>query len=209
MRYTCPKCGKHIELSAESLIASEYRTVCPQCLSKLEIIGEYAYVPTEERTTFMPVEEPAETEETVTPGPPPLIPEPPQLVTPPELPPAPDVVEGYDPLLPEVTAFLVRCSAITPMMIRDAFGIPLERAQAIIQQLERQGVVGPYAGGAPRQILIPHNQGLPSAYNYGKPYDPATNLKPADNNADNGGCTCSIWLFLLLLGFLIVYFATK
>ena len=44
MKYVCPKCGKNIELSVESLIASEYRTVCPQCLSQLEIVGDYAYI---------------------------------------------------------------------------------------------------------------------------------------------------------------------
>ena len=45
MKYTCPKCGKHIELSVEALIASEYKTICPQCLTQLEIVGDYAYVP--------------------------------------------------------------------------------------------------------------------------------------------------------------------
>ena len=45
MKYTCPKCGKHLELSVETLIANEYKTVCPQCLTQLEIVGDYAYVP--------------------------------------------------------------------------------------------------------------------------------------------------------------------
>ena len=45
MNYTCPKCGKKMELSTEVLINSEYKVICPQCLSELQIVGDYAYIP--------------------------------------------------------------------------------------------------------------------------------------------------------------------
>ena len=42
MNYTCPKCGKKMDLSTEVLINSEYKVICPQCLSELHIVGDYA-----------------------------------------------------------------------------------------------------------------------------------------------------------------------
>ena len=45
MNYTCPKCGKKMDLSTEVLINSEYKVICPQCLSELHIVGDYAYIP--------------------------------------------------------------------------------------------------------------------------------------------------------------------
>lgn len=47
MIFVCPKCGKKIELSVEALIASEYHAVCPQCLTRLEIVGDTAIIPAE------------------------------------------------------------------------------------------------------------------------------------------------------------------
>ena len=32
MRWTCPKCGKKLEVSNEQLIANDGVIVCPQCL---------------------------------------------------------------------------------------------------------------------------------------------------------------------------------
>ena len=45
MIYICPKCGKKMDLSTEVLINSNYMVICPQCLSQLQIVGDYAYVP--------------------------------------------------------------------------------------------------------------------------------------------------------------------
>ena len=45
MIFVCPKCGKKIELSVEALIASEYHAVCPQCLTRLQIVGDTAIIP--------------------------------------------------------------------------------------------------------------------------------------------------------------------
>ena len=45
MNYTCPKCGKKMDLSTEVLINSNYKVICPQCLCELQIVGDYAYIP--------------------------------------------------------------------------------------------------------------------------------------------------------------------
>lgn len=210
MRYTCPKCGKHIDLSVEALIAAEYKTVCPQCLTRLEIVGDYAYVPLDDGSLELrrePVPEPAssiteviETTEVIDNGAPP--------------PPLPSQLggEGRDPLFDEAVRYLGQCSAITPIMLRDYFNIPLERAQDLIAQLEQAGCIGPYRGGAPRKILIEHCEGLPNPYNYGQRFDPAQAQQATQNQQPQEGKTvkinclgCLFWtLIFALLIFLIV-----
>ena len=57
MIYTCPKCGKKLDLTTETLINSEYKVICPQCLCKLQIVGDFAYIPHDELeldTTVLP-----------------------------------------------------------------------------------------------------------------------------------------------------------
>lgn len=202
MRYTCPKCNKRIEVSTEALIASEYKIVCPQCLTSLEIIGDYAYVPLEGES-LIKTPEPDEPSAAIS--------TPPDIsgqttVQPPAVPvPEPSgqsaPTDDADPLLQNVIAYLATCNAITPKMLCDAFQIDFARAAAILDQLERRGIIGPYRGGAPRTILIPHNTGLPNAYNYGKPYepqpDPATDAKAKPTGANCFGCFW--WLLAVML----------
>jgi len=174
MIYTCPKCGKKMDLSTEVLINSDYKVICPQCLCQLHIVGDYAYIPhdsLELDTTIEPsrtincpkcgheastgahfcpncgasfdtptpsrnIEEVQAEDVTVLP------------------PPLPD----SDPLYPEALQFLMTCTSITPMMLRDHFHISNERAAELIRQLEAAGAIGPYNNGGPRQILIPHRR---------------------------------------------------
>lgn len=207
MKYTCPKCGKHLDLSAEALIASQYKTVCPQCLTQLEIVGDYAYVPLDDGS--LELRRDPEPEQ---PGPAtPIQPED-SSVPVQSPPPLPSQLggDGRDPLFDDAVRYLGQCSAITPMMLRDYFGITLERAQDLIRQLEQAGCIGPYRGGAPRQILIEHHQGLPSPLNYNQRFD--TDAQPQDVQQPQGGkmvhvnCgSCLIWLVLIaFLVFLLV-----
>ena len=157
MKYTCPKCGKIIELSTEALIASEYFTVCPQCLTRLQIVGNYAYVPLADGTLELGAPSAGEAPPASDGGAPPPLPADNRDI------PAPAAGgTAVDPLLGEAIKFVSRCNAITPVMLRDYFNIPMERAQALLAQLEQAGVVGPYNGGAPRSILIPHQTELPT-----------------------------------------------
>lgn len=212
MQYTCPKCGKRIDLSVEQLIASEYKTVCPQCLSQLEIVGDYAYIPLEDGSLELRRDGGQAADEAAIAQ---AADEASVAVLPP--PPVPPVLpsqlggDGRDPLYAEAVRYLSQCSAITPMMLRDYFNIPLERAQDLIAQLEKGGCIGPYRGGAPRQILIDHREGLPNPYNYRQQYDPNAQPESPAGETEGGktlriNCgSCLIWLVLLaFLIFLLV-----
>ena len=216
MKYTCPKCGKHLELSVETLIANEYKTVCPQCLTQLEIVGDYAYVPLDDgslelRRQDEAPQQPAEAiEATSVPiqGQQPL-PAQPLPAQPLPAQPLPSQLggDGRDPLFDEAVRFLGQCSAITPVMLRDYFNIPFERAQDLIRQLEQAGLIGPYRGGAPRPILNDQHQGQPRTGIFGKRYDPNTQQsddveRPQGGKMVSINCgSCLIWL--VLIGFLI------
>jgi len=170
--FTCPKCGKKMTVSTQSLIANEYKIICPQCLSQLQVVGDYAYVPLDDGSLQLDVTHQESNDITcphcgktvssnahfcpncgsstdsragddvqdVTVLPPPL----------------PAQQAANDPLYSEALRFLATCTVITPMMLRDRFGISDERAVQLLRQLEANGVVGPYNNGGPRQILIPH-----------------------------------------------------
>lgn len=137
-------------MTVEHLIECEYRLECPSCHAPLQIVGDYAYIPLDDGSLDLtPKAEPEEVE---------VIEQDPLTPPPFNVPNVPNA--DIDPLFNEVVAFLRQCNAITPMMLRDRFNIPLERAQQIILQLEQAGIVGPYNGGGPRSILIDHNTSL-------------------------------------------------
>ena len=195
MNYTCPKCGKKMELSTKVLINSEYKVICPQCLSELHIVGDYAYIPQESLELDTSVQ-PSRTincpscghmassnahfcpncgasfdtltavEDVI-----------PEEVTGDTMP--SPATPGNDPLYNEAIQFLMQCTAITPMMLRDRFHISDERAAQLIRQLEAGGIIGPYNNGGPRQILIPHR----SIYNRMPQQNPMQGNTPPQGQA--------------------------
>jgi len=210
MIYTCPKCGKKMDLSTEVLINSDYKVICPQCLSQLQILGDYAYIPSDtldlntsvepshtincpkcgheasSNAHFCPncgtsFDAPAPTETT----PEPVIEE--AQVLPPPLP-------DSDPLYSDAMKFLMNCTAITPMMLRDHFNITDERAAKLIQELEAGGVIGPYNNGGPRQILIPHR----NMYEYSAP-ETQGQSRPRSN-----GRGCMTYMLIFLFFFILL-----
>lgn len=215
MNYTCPKCGKKMELSTKVLINSDYKVICPQCLSQLHIVGDYAYIPHEELNLDTSVEpsrsincpncgHEASTGAHFCPNcgasfdtPAPLstdtdmVPED-VTVQPPPLP-------DCDPLYSDAMQFLMTCTSITPMMLRDHFGISDERATELIRQLEAGGVIGPYNNGGPRQILIPHR----TLYSYSTPQQPGSNQQGHSTSQRRApGCFTTL-LFIMLFIFLL------
>lgn len=186
MIYTCPKCGKKMDLSVELLIDSNYKVVCPQCLSELTIVGDYAYIAHDS----LDLDTSVEPSRTITcshcgqdvssnahfcpncgtsfdaapheqlPSVPPFVPPTPQGMAtdaaPEDVEVLPPLPPGADPLYNEALQFLTTCVSITPMMLRDRFHISDERAAELIRQLEAGGAIGPYNDGGPRRILIPH-----------------------------------------------------
>lgn len=213
MIYTCPKCGKKMDLSTEVLINSEYQVICPQCLCHLQIVGDYAYIPQESLnldTTIQPsrtincpkcgheansnahfcpncgasfdskVPSPPVTDNGVEDA----------VVLPP---PVPD----SDPLYNEALHFLMSCTAITPMMLRDRFHISDERAAELIRQLEAGGAIGPYNNGGPRQILIPHR----NLYDNTPPQAPMQGNNPGQGRPQprRMGCISYLMIFMLIM----------
>ena len=162
MIFKCPKCGQEIELSQELLEATGYQAVCPQCASPLKIEGEFAYIPlaeqpiddvdADELQQAQPVEA-VEIDDDETP------------------PPFHGNAKNKHPLFDDAVAYIKTCSAISVPRLKDYFGISLEEAAKLMQELEDNGIVGPYQGGAPRQILIEHNTGLPSAFETRRTYE--------------------------------------
>ena len=217
MNYTCPKCGKKMDLSTEVLINSEYKVICPQCLSQLHIVGDYAYIPHDALDLGTSVEPsrsincpkcgheastgahfcpncgasfdeptPSRTDDTIEDA----------TVLPPPLP-------NVDPLYNDAVRFLANCYAITPMMLRDHFGISDERAAELIRQLEAGGAIGPYNNGGPRQILIPHRTLIRDsrAYRYDVTQDPAAQQRPGQQpgrvtQRRGPGCITTLLIFM-------------
>ena len=170
MNYTCPICGKKMDLSTEVLINSGYKVICPQCLSELHIVGDYAYIPQdtlELDTSVQPSHtincpgcgHEANSNAHFCPNCGASFDSPTTSVIdvmPEELQPGTPSYAGRDSLYDEAIQFLTQCTAITPLMLRDRFHISDERAAELIRQLEAGGIIGPYNNGGPRQILIPH-----------------------------------------------------
>lgn len=208
MKYTCPKCDKKMDLSSEVLINSNYRAVCPQCLSQLLIVGDYAYIPNDTLELDMDVE-PSRTincpvcgHEASTGAH--FCPncgssfdaEPVETLTPEEVTVLPPPMPGRDPLFNDAVRFLANCRAITPMMLRDHFRITEERSQTLLRELEEAGVVGPYNNGGPRQILIPH-LGL---YDNNRPVMPGSPMQVPNNGKGQprrGGIGCFTWFLII------------
>jgi len=219
MIYTCPKCGKKMDLSTEVLINSDYKVICPQCLSQLHIVGDYAYVPDDSLhldTTVEPSHiincpkcgHQAKSNAHFCPNcgasfddAPSTI----QDVTAQDVTVMPPPLPNTDPLYNEAVQFLKGCVSITPMMLRDRFNISNERAAELIRQLEAGGIIGPYNNGGPRQILIPHNDIYYSGRR--RMYDPNTTPGQTGgfNNIPNGSMPrprrmgCFTWLFMIMI----------
>ena len=211
MIYTCPKCGKKMDLSTEVLINNDYKVVCPQCLCQLHIVGDYAYIPndsleldstigqshsvtcpkcgheTNSNAHFCPncltsldTDKPSITAVDIAPEDVTVLP-----------PPLPD----SDPLYNDAVQYIMTCTAITPMMLRDHFHITEERAAELIRQLETGGVIGPYNNGGPRQILIPH-RGL---YEYNSPTGHGLGDAPQQGKPMPRRMGCFTWLLIIML----------
>lgn len=210
MNYTCPKCGKKMDLTTEVLISSEYKVICPQCLCQLHIVGDFAYIPNDTLELDTTVE-PSHTincpkcghEASTgshfcpncgtsfdTSGPSTAIVD----VTG-----ETSVLPGQDPLYNEALQFLSQCTAITPMMLRDRFHLTDERAAELIRQLEAGGAIGPYNNGGPRQILIPHRR----LYDYPqRPMETPPGGQQQRMPRSRGGLGCVTWF--VIIAFLVM-----
>ena len=182
MKFVCPKCGKSFEMTDEALIEAQYRAVCPQCQSSLQIVGDYAYIPVEGCD---------------------LTPTPDDEILPAE-PEAP----RQDPLYDAAVDYVVTCNAITADMLCRYFSIPPERAMQLMDEMTANGVIAPSEPGAPYRILIPHNTNLPNMGDMYRRYDPDAPQTPPDFNIKQKtfSFSCSGCLLVLLITAVVISF---
>lgn len=189
-KYTCPKCGHEITIEEEALAAMGHSVICPECQSVLKADGDFLYVPTNDQP-FEPVDTPPPFSQENIIG---EVNEHPSLADP----------SLYDKAL----EYIGTCNAISVPMLMHYFSIDEKEATNLMDELESHGVVAPFTGG-PREILIPHNTGLP--FGVKRTYEQDQMQKKLLEKMQNGempkvrSCTCSLpaLLLLLLIGFLI------
>ena len=191
-------------LEESAIEAMGNTTICPECQSVLTIDGDYAYIP-------LPGQ-PIDTQET----PPPFHPD---EATEPYYPSIAEVTGAtHDPLYNDAIDYVRTCNAISVPMLARYFNIPIERATHLMHDLEKDGIVGPYNNGGPREILIDHNANLPSGHR--RTYEQDQEMKDMIEQykqAHNGeepkvrtvSCSCTMLIFTLLLLMLLSYFLFK
>ena len=192
MEFLCPKCGRKIEMSEHALYLAGYKVVCSGCASTLTVTDGVAYITNEKVTDSELLHNGAHYVDERT-----------ALERDPEV----------APLLDEAVRYISTCNAISVVMLQRYFDIPAERAVKLMTALELRGVVGPYNNGAPRKILIPHNEGLPIATQRrrGDAIDQA--LQQMEEDQANGtqrrprvySCGCSTLGLILFALFLLYY----
>jgi len=161
MKIECPKCGHVTTQSEDEIVKLNNTIICPQCMSTLKIVDGIAYIPNE-KATLDELRHPD--------------PDPPQFKGEFYYETHGHQTEGLDPLYNAALAYIRTCNAITLPMLQRYFNIPPERAEQLMQQLENNGVVGPFDGIHPRKILIDHDNGVPMYRHLGgrETFDPKT-----------------------------------
>lgn len=67
---------------------------------------------------------------------------------------------GYDPLLPQAVDVIFETSQASVSMIQRRLKLGYSRAAQLVDRMEEIGIVGPFIGSKPRQILITRDQWL-------------------------------------------------
>lgn len=218
-KITCPRCGTEIEISPATIQAMGGNMVCPNCQSRLQVVGDYAYIPLEGQDFVQEASQQAGQEEQ-------------------HSEPEPEADPDFDPLMHDAVEYLKTLSAVSVPQLARYFGVDMQRAQLLMDHLEHKGIVGPSRGGAPRSILIDHNQGLGSPYGHsrtletdqdakammnmfqqqldqnnqnqtgpdGQPLDPNGQQQP---RVHTFGCSCFSFILTILLVSLLISLLTK
>ncbi len=210
-KYTCPKCGHQNEMSDDALKAVGHSIICPNCQSILKIEGNYAYMPLddeEKKELIMTEDEKNET-------PPPF--KAPQTHTT-----APSIAQitgtQHDPIFAQAVEYVKTCNAISVPMLAHYFNVPTDRATHLMHELEKEGIVGPYNGGGPREILIEHNTNVPMGIKRTFAEDQETQALLDRLKEENGGefpkirtygCNCSTLIIILFAILILSYIFAK
>lgn len=186
--YTCPKCGYTSDIEEDALQAMGHSLVCAGCQSVLKIDGDYAYIPLPDAPPASPTPPAVEEKAAATPS----------------------IAEitgaAHDPIYNEVIDYVRTCNAISVPMIAQYFNVSIERAAHIMRELEENGIVGPYNGGGPREILIDHSSDLPTGIKRNYDTDQERKAILDKIKVENGGempkvrtfgCSCTTLIIIL------------
>ena len=91
----------------------------------------------------------------------------------------------YDELIDAATDVIVETGQASVSMLQRRLKLGYARAARLVDQLEERGIVGPFEGSKPRQLLITKEQWQEMKYRQGTvlPKQPQTEVQlPSDNN---------------------------
>ena len=71
-----------------------------------------------------------------------------------------DEEEGSDPMLPQAIEAVVEAGQASTSLLQRRLKLGYARAARIVDQLEQRGIVGPFEGSKPRQVLLSKQQWL-------------------------------------------------
>ena len=63
-------------------------------------------------------------------------------------------LEGYDEMLPQAAEVVIEAGSCSVSMLQRRLKLGYSRAARIVDQMEELGIVGPYEGAKPRQVLV-------------------------------------------------------
>ena len=69
-----------------------------------------------------------------------------------------DAADADDPVLEDAIKVVVELGQASTSLLQRKLKLGYSRAARIIDQMEERGIIGPYEGSKPRQVLITHDQ---------------------------------------------------
>ena len=78
-----------------------------------------------------------------------------------------DVDDAYDELLPSAIEVVVETGMASVSMLQRRLKLGYSRAARLVDQMEEKGIVGPFEGSKPRQVLITKDQWQEMQYKHG------------------------------------------
>ena len=78
----------------------------------------------------------------------------------PERIPAATAEKEEDPVLKEAVKCVVEAGQASTSLLQRRLSVGYARAGRLIDEMEQMGIIGPYAGSKPRQVLITYQQWL-------------------------------------------------
>ena len=91
-----------------------------------------------------------------------------------------DVGDAYDELLPSAIEVVVETGMASVSMLQRRLKLGYSRAARLVDQMEEKGVVGPFEGSKPRQVLITKEQWQEMQFKQGMNEPPVSEPVPEE-----------------------------